>query len=299
SGHDIAEALDGADVIYAVGPAYSTRPFAEACKPHLKPEHIVIVCPSSCGGAFEFKQAAGLPLGGALPLVAETSTLPYAVRVTGEAQINVFLKLKGGLSLAALPASESERALAAIADVYPEMEKGDNVMQTSLQNGNPVIHPSVTLLNTGVIERTKGDLLFYEEGVTQSVGRLLRAVDRERIAIGAAMGLTILPDPEIGLTQGYMADTTYDIGYSQAPGFKGIKAQSSLNNRYFHEDVGFGLVFLQDLARHLGVATPVIDGMITIVSAVMDRDYQAEAPRTMASLGLDGMSVEEIKALIG
>ena len=29
TGHDIGTALQGADVIYAVGPAYSTRPFAE------------------------------------------------------------------------------------------------------------------------------------------------------------------------------------------------------------------------------------------------------------------------------
>ena len=32
AGHEIEEALDGADIIYAVGPAYSTRPFAEICK---------------------------------------------------------------------------------------------------------------------------------------------------------------------------------------------------------------------------------------------------------------------------
>jgi hypothetical protein len=36
AGHEIEKALDGADIIYAVGPAYSTRPFAEACRPHLE-----------------------------------------------------------------------------------------------------------------------------------------------------------------------------------------------------------------------------------------------------------------------
>ena len=62
AGHEIGKALDGADVIYAVGPAYSTRPFAEACKSYLKPGQAVIVCPSSCGGAIEFKNSAGLDL---------------------------------------------------------------------------------------------------------------------------------------------------------------------------------------------------------------------------------------------
>ena len=62
AGHEIEKALDGADIIYAVGPAYSTKPFAEGCKPYLKPGQVVIVCPSSCGGSLEFKRGAGLEL---------------------------------------------------------------------------------------------------------------------------------------------------------------------------------------------------------------------------------------------
>jgi len=298
SGHDIEETLDGADIIYAVGPAYSTRPFAHACKPFLKRGQIVIVCPSSCGGAIEFKSEAGLETASTDPLVAETSTLPYAVRITSPGRINVFLKLKGGLYLAALPASASQAAMDAIRDVYPVTELARSVFQTSLQNGNPVIHPTITLLNTALIERTAGDFFFYEQGVTQSVGRLLEAVDCERIAIGKALGIEVVPDPVIGLTQGYMSDSTYDVGYSEAPGFKGIKAQSSLDNRYFHEDVGFGLVFLQDLARQIGAATPIIDSIITLVSTVMDRDYLAEAPRTMASLGLAGHDADALRELV-
>ncbi|PXF43857.1 Opine dehydrogenase [Gracilariopsis chorda] len=297
AGHDIEKALNDVDLIYAVGPAYSTRPFAKACKPHLKPNHMVIVCPSSCGGAIEFKKAAGLDLVSTEPLVAETSTLPYAVRICGPAKINVYLKLKGGLYLAALPASESQRAIRALNHVYPAMQMAKNVMQTSLQNGNPVIHPTVTLLNTALIERTGNKMLFYEEGVTESVGRLMKAVDKERIAIGNALGVDVLPDPELAIAQGYATEATYDRGYSEAPGFQGIKAQSSLNNRYFHEDVGYGLVFLRDLARQVGIKTPVIDSIIIIVSKVMDRDYLTEASRTMASLGLATMSVAELSKL--
>ena len=33
AGHDIEEALRDAEIIYVVGPAYSTRPFAQACRP--------------------------------------------------------------------------------------------------------------------------------------------------------------------------------------------------------------------------------------------------------------------------
>ena len=60
SGHDIDEALQDAELIYVVGPAYSTEPFGEAVASKLSAGQTVIVTPSSCGGALASKRAAGL-----------------------------------------------------------------------------------------------------------------------------------------------------------------------------------------------------------------------------------------------
>ncbi|NLX63052.1 MAG: opine dehydrogenase, partial [Tissierellia bacterium] len=109
-------------------------------------------------------------------------------------------------------------------DVYPSLNPAKNVLQTTLQNGNPIIHPPITLLNAGLVERTGGNFYFYEEGVTPAVGRLIEGLDKERIAIGKKLGLEIIPDPIIGVKEGYMKEPTYDNGYITAPGFRGIKA---------------------------------------------------------------------------
>ncbi len=298
AGHDIEKALDGADIIYAIGPAYSTRPFAEACKPCLKQGQIVIVCPSSCGGSIEFKNGAGLDIRDETIIVAETSTLPYAVRLVEPGKIRIFNKLKGGLFLAAVPAQNTDYVLEQVRDVYPTMSSAKNILQTSLQNGNPVIHPAITLMNVALIERTRGSFDFYHEGVTPAVGRLIAAVDRERIAIGKKLGVDVIPDPEIGVLQGYMTEATYDNGFITAPGFAGVKAQSSLNYRYFNEDVGYGLVFLQKLAEQVGVATPVMSAVITLVSLLMNRDYEGQARRTMETLGLSRHTAEDLDKLL-
>jgi opine dehydrogenase len=155
----------------------------------------------------------------------------------------------------------------------------------------------VTLLNAGLLERTGGDFLFYEEGVTDSVGRLIETVDRERLAIAAALGVTVLSEPAIGMKQGYMLEHNYSTAYSTAPGFLGIKAQSQLDHRYLTEDVGYSLVFLTDLAARLGVPTPVMDAVVTIASVVLARDFRAEGARTLTTLGLDGLSPQELAAL--
>ena len=297
AGHDIDEALQNAELIYVVGPAYSTEPFGEAVAGKLSAGQTVIVSPSSCGGALAFKRAAGLALNDESIRVAETSTLHYAVRLIEPARVRVFLKLKAGNLLAALPGRHTDDILELIADVYPSMEPAKSVLQTSLQNANPIIHPAVTLSNAARIEMTGGDFLFYEDGVSDSVGRLIAALDKERIAIGNKLGISILPDPEMGMRQGYMLEANYGSGYREAPGFLGIGAQPQLDHRYLNEDVGYGLVFMSALGQQIGVATPGIDAVINVASIVMARDYKAEALRTPESLGISDRSAEELATL--
>ena len=297
SGHDIDAALQDAELIYVVGPAYSTEPFGEAVAGKLKEGQTVIVTPSSCGGALAFKRAAGLAVDDETIRVAETSTLHYAVRLTEPGKVRVFLKLKAGNLLAALPGKHTGDILTLIADVYPSMEPATSVLQTSLQNANPIIHPAVTLSNAARIEMTGGDFLFYEEGVSDSVGRLIEALDNERIAIGKELGITILPDPVMGMRQGYMLEANYGNGYRKAPGFLGIGAQPQLDHRYLNEDVGYGLVFMSKLGQQIGVATPGIDAVINVATIVMARDYRAEALRTPESLGIADRSTEELATL--
>jgi len=298
AGHDISEVIPKADLIFVVGPAYSTEPFGKACKPYMQKDQMYIVCPSSCAGSIVFKNALGLDITDDTVIIAETSTLPYAVRIIGDAKIAVYNRLKGAYFIAALPHKYNNKVYDIVGKVYPEMEIAVNILQTTLQNANPIIHPSVTLLNAALIERTKGDFLFYEEGVTKAVGRVIKSLDKERIEIGKKLGITVIPDPVLGIKQGYMADDTYDVGYSKAPGFKGIKAQPQLDYRYFNEDAGYGLVFFTDLAKQIGVNTPSMDSVINMASIVMDRDYKGEKARTMESLGLSEYSLDELNQIL-
>ena len=297
SGHEIETALDAAELVVLVGPAYGTDHQARVVAPHLVSGQAVLVCPASCAGAITFKRAAGLALDDETITVGETSTLPYAVRIAAPGRINVFHKLRGGVYVAGLPRSGTDRLLSMIQDVYPGTEAADSVFQTTLQNGNPVIHPAVTLLNAALIERTGGAFLFYEEGVTEASGRVIEAADRERLAIADALGVRVLSEPDLGVLQGYMREANYSTGYSTAPGFLGIGAQTQLDNRYLTEDVGYSLVFLTDLAGRVGVKTPTMEALITMASIVLARDFRGEGKRTLATLGLDDMSASDLAAL--
>lgn len=297
-GVDFGEALEGAELVFVVGPAFATEPLARGAAPFLTDGMTVVVCPGSCLGAVAFARAAGIPLDAEGITIAETSTLPYAARITDTATVQIFHRLTGGLYVAALGGQErTQQTSALLRQVWEGMEPARNVWQTALQNGNPVIHPAVTLLNACLIERTGGDFLFYEEGVTPASGALMAAVDAERLAIGRALGATVLSEPAIGVAQEYMQQENYTTGYSTAPGFLGIKAQSSLDNRYLTEDVGFSMIFFTDIARAVGVPTPIMDAIIAITEVVLDTDYRAAPARTLESLGLGGMSTEQLQAI--
>src|SRR4029079_16163301 len=131
-------------------------------------------------------------------------------------------------------------------------------------------------------------------GVTEAVGRMIEAVDNERLAIAAALGVSILSEPEIGVRQGYMREHNYSTAHSTAPGFRGIKAQAELDHRYLTEDVGYSLVFVTDLEHRLRVPTPVMNSVVEIASVVLRRDFRAEGARTMARMGLAGFTRDQL-----
>jgi opine dehydrogenase len=297
AGHDLEKTLDGADLILVIGPAYATDAFGKACKPYLKEGQIVCVSPSSGAGAIKFKNALGVNIEDESFIISEISTLPYACRVMAPGKVQVFLKLAGGVYLAALPAKYTEKVYEIFKVAYPHASMANSLFMTMLQTGNTIIHPSVTLLNAGRIESTKGDFYFYEDGATPATGRLMEALDNEKLALSEALEAGIIRDTKIKLEQGYNAEDSYETGYRTAPGFKGIKAQSHLDTRYMNEDVGYGLVFISDLGKRSGVPTPVTDSMILLCSIIMKRDYKKEAALTLSSLGLGNYSVEQLKQL--
>jgi opine dehydrogenase len=100
---DIAEALEGVEVVFVVGPAYATEPFGADTRGHLHPGMTVVVCPSSCVGSLAFKHAAGVDLYDESIVVGETSTLPYASRASRHGSVRIFHRFDTGFSAAAAP----------------------------------------------------------------------------------------------------------------------------------------------------------------------------------------------------
>ena len=298
AGSNLEHTITGADVIFLVSSAVdSVELYGHACAPYVTDGQVYVVMPSSCMGALSFKNALGLDLKDNKVVVAETSTLPYTSRIVGPAKVCVFHRLPEGYKVAAIPQSAGKMVFNKLNSVFTGLELAESVFHTTLQNSSPICQPVITTLNAALIERTNSDFFFFKDGVTPAVGNIMRILDRERMAIGHAMGLTIENIVELGVRQGYLSCSDYTLGYKNSASFDGIIAQSSLDYRFYNEDLGYAMVFWIDLANKLNVEVPMMKSLVEIVSGIMMRNYMQEAPRTLEKLGLGNYTVEELKAI--
>ncbi|MCL5676715.1 MAG: NAD/NADP octopine/nopaline dehydrogenase family protein [Firmicutes bacterium] len=292
---DLAEVLSNADVILETHPAHLHRAVAQACAPWLHDGQVVVLNPGRTGGALEFSRT--LQEQGAAPvLVAESQTFLFASRMLEPGRARIF-GVKKSVPLAALPALHTPRVLGLLHHALPQFVPAVSVLETSLANMGSIFHPALTLLNAGRIEDTGGDYEFYHGGATPGVGRVLERLDAERLAVAAALDVQV-PSARQWLQEVYGASGDNLQGAIQNNrAYAGIRAPGSLDHRYLEEDIPASLVPLASLGRHVGVQTLAMDSLIDLASVIHGTDYRASG-RTVAKLGLDGLSPEQIRRLV-
>jgi opine dehydrogenase len=293
---DISEAMDGADIIMVATTANGHRDVAELCAPYLRDGQIVVLNPGRTCGALEFYYILKREGVDADVIVSEAETFIYACRSMNPGQVKIF-RIKNAVPVAAIPAYRTPEVVKALRVAFPQFVPGDNVMKTSLGNIGSVFHPAITILNAGRIEGTGGDFEFYMEGVTPSIGKVLEAIDGERVAIGEALGFRIITAREwLYIAYSAAGRTLYEAMRAN-DGYSGIKAPSSLNYRYINEDVPMSLVPMVSLGTILGVPVSVMRSMIDLASIMNECDYWAIG-RRMEKIGLSDMSIKEIRHLV-
>ncbi len=256
----------------------------------------MLLNPGRTGGALEFHHALRRAGCDARCVVAEASTFIFASRSNGPAEAKIF-RVKNAIPVAALPATDTPVAMAALNRAFPQFVPAQNVLHTSLDNMGAIFHPALTILNAGRIESTRGNYQFYVEGLTPSIARVLESLDRERVTVAAALGVRATPALE-WLRAAYNAtgSSLYEAMLNN-PGYHGITAPANLEHRYIFEDVPMSLVPIAELGHAFGVATPAIDTMVRLASIIHGVNYRARG-RTLERLGLAGMTLDEVQRYV-
>jgi opine dehydrogenase len=298
---NMAEAVGGAGLIMIVAPSVAHERLGKSLAPHLTDGQWIFLNPGHTGGSLHL---ASLLRGWGIEAeirIFETVTLTYICRLIAKAKVEIYRRTTG-LGAAAFPAKLTSEIIPALQAIYPEVVQAENVMETGLANINAVMHPAAMVGNAGRIESTSGNFYFYREGITPAIANMIAAVDRERLEIVKRLGLPALSFVEIFYRAGLTSESARSSGSvyravkESAPN-RTIKSPASLDHRYLHEDIGYGLVPMAEIGSLLGVETPVIDALITLASEMNQTDYRAEG-LTLEKMGLAAVKPEDLPALL-
>jgi opine dehydrogenase len=290
---DLADALAGVDAIVVVLPATAHGPVATALAEGPTVDVPVLLNPGHMCGSLHVRrvfEAAGRPA----PPVAELGTLAHVCRSPEPGVVDVYLETQQ-VPVATVPHDDETLKLAL--DLFPGTRAAISPLETWFHDVNLVLHPPGMILGASRIE-DETPFKFYDEGITPAVATVMERLDDERRAVASAFGLDL---PDLATTMagfGTVEDTSAGLREAVRSGEANrlIDAPSSLDHRYLHEDVGFGLVPFMALAGCAGVATPVARSLTAIAETITGRAYGKDGLNARR-LGIEGLDAGAVAAL--
>jgi opine dehydrogenase len=290
---DPAEALAWSETLVCSVPSYAHAPFLEHLLPYLKPGHLLALLPGNLGALAATRALREARIEGVL--VAESDTAPYVCRKSAPDRAVIWGTVTG-LGIGVEPASQTDEAMPILRALFPGAVAYGSALEAGLSALNPVVHPPGVLMNAGRIERSRGEFWFYEEGVTPSVVNVIEGVDRERLTLGAALGVNLTPVAEAFHRAGFGPAGDFWSTINGSRMLTALRAPGQVETRWLTEDIPFGLATWGLLGDRLGVETPVIDALVTLASVTLGRDFRSEA-RGLDALGLSHLDDGALRAL--
>lgn len=297
-GSDIQEAVSGVDIIMLVVPGFMREKFIRAFAPYLEDRQIITIWPGYFGALQCAKLLKNLGIEKDIA-IAETESLFYNCSKLGDGKVRNKGE-KNRILLSVFPGKKKKNTIDELKKIFPMFVPANNVLETTLANINPTLHPESVLLNLYRVERkfypfdekmNKPVLKAYD--LTLGMTRLVKSIDMERLALGNEFELRI---NSLKKTLEVWYDAKGKDLYEtilNCYAFQVQGAPTSLEDRYITEDIPYSLVPYTLLGEQIGVPVSTIRAMATIGCAITGRDFWKEG-LDMESIGLKGKSVSEI-----
>jgi opine dehydrogenase len=290
---DLSEAVRGAELIVLPTPAFSQADLAVLLAPSLADDQVIFLPPGTFGSYAMLKalRANGCE---ADIVIGETGTLPYLTRKHGPAEVAINVRAVR-LPTGFVPGHRAAHGFDVVSRAYPVVHRVEDGLSAALMNGGPIIHPPLILTNIGPLEAfDRFDI--HNEGTQPSVRRVMDALDDERIALRERLGYRPYHYP---LKDTYSSDRwMYGDTHSVLVESGNWREKIDLvTHRYMTEDVHYGLALMVSIADWLCCPAPVATGLLVVASAVSGRDLRS-GPRTMESLGLRGLTPDQVKTVL-
>jgi len=288
-----ADLAADAEVILVALPGYGHKAVFDALAPHLREGQVVIISSHASFGALYLSRLLA-ERGLELPIVAWGTTVTSGRQPSPvEAQVNT---VRGKVDLCTLPAARSAEGLACCRALFGDrFVERDGLLAIALSNLNPQNHMGIALCNMTRMERGEA----WDQGlnVTPNVGRLLEALDRERLAIAEALGLSVRTIFEhFHLSFHVPLASVSEMNQEMHRQGRGGTGPATADSRYVTEDVPYGLAVTVKLGEMTGRPARLHRAGVEVFSALYGRDFFAEST-LLAALGFERLPLAELQRL--
>lgn len=263
-----------ADLVMVTTPSGAHKDIARKLAPYVHKDMVIILNPGRTFGAIDFAEELKKCGINNMPQIAETQTIVYTCRKSGQNSTKIFA-LKNDVEIAAIRGSSIDYIMSVLPMcIRPFFKAVNSVAITSLSNIGMVLHCAPVLMNIGWIETKKAPFKYYYDGISKSVADFIEKIDCERIDVARASGFKVESLKEwLCRTYNVKGNTLYEcIRNNEA--YKEIDAPPTINTRYIFEDVPNGLVPIETLAWNYGIKTPNITTIIDLANSVLNTDYR-------------------------
>jgi opine dehydrogenase len=290
----IPAAVADADVVIVSVVASAHETFVKQLLPAFKGDAVLLFMGEGGGALVAYRAFENA--GRSDVVIGETNSLPFIARLSRPGAVSVQRK-SGGVLMAAIPAANTTSLLELVRRYWDFIEPAESVWETVLINYDAIDTVPVALSNAGTLEGRSGGMLLWGEGATPSVVRLIDAVDEELLGIRRALGhRDNRRYADFLVAQGLAAPSENLYPMMRGAGIvRSVRASGSPKSLHtlLELEVEWSLVFAASIARAIGSSTPVVDGIIAVAGAMLDRDPW-RVGRTLAKLELVGLSAEEL-----
>ncbi|HMB48505.1 MAG TPA: NAD/NADP octopine/nopaline dehydrogenase family protein, partial [Afifellaceae bacterium] len=171
----------------------------------------------------------------------------------------------------------------------------DGLLAIALSNLNPQNHMGIALGNMTRMEQ--GETWSQGQNVTPNVGRLLEALDQERLAIAETLGLEVRTIFEhFHLSFHVPVDSISNMNNEMHRQGRGGTGPATAESRYVLEDVPYGLLMTVRLGELTGCEARLHRAGVEIFSAMYGRDFQSEN-HLLDALDIGNLSLDELRQL--
>jgi opine dehydrogenase len=291
---DIGAATKGAGVIIIAVPGNGHRAVMDLVAPHVRPEQLIAISSHMSLSALYISRllsARGL----ACPISAWATTATTSTRV-GAGKVHV-TTVRQHIVASTLRREDWSEAMDRLTPLFGDVfVQAPDLMAVTLTNVNPEVHLAVALCNLTRMEY--GEKWGTYHGISTAVGRLIEAMDRERLDLAGRLGLAVHTVQEhlhesFGLPVGSVADMAAEQHVRRKGASPG---PAKLEHRYVTEDVPFGIVPMVRFGRIAGVDMSLHESGLRLIDALYGRSFTAEND-ILPRLGIDTLSGPELLAL--